>query len=90
MSQVFPSVYVFNVPGSFNAEIMATVQHTSINTFRSNIAQFSPTTTMGQVANAVLPTVTQGHPDGGIVFTDDQAPIEQLTDQLLLNYIQGH
>jgi spermidine synthase len=90
MSQVFPSVYVFNVPGSFNSEVMATVQRTSIDAFRSNIAQFASTTTMGHVANEVLPTVTQGQPDGGIVFTDDQAPIEQITDQLLLNYIQGH
>jgi spermidine synthase len=90
MSQVFPSVYVFNLPGSFNSEVMATVQRTSIDTFRSNMARFSSPTTMGQVANEVLPTVTQGQPDGGIVFTDDQAPIEQITDQLLLNYIQGH
>lgn len=90
MSQVFPSVYVFNVPGTFNSEVMATVQPTTINTFRSNMAQFSSTTTMGQVANEVLPTVAQGHSDGGTVFTDDQAPIEQITDQLLLNYIQGH
>ena len=33
MSQIFPSVYVFNVPGTFNTEIMATVQPTSITTF---------------------------------------------------------
>ncbi len=90
MSQVFPSVYVFNVPGTFNTEVMATVQHTSIDTFRSNLAQFSPTSVMGQVASEVTPQVTQGHPDGGIVFTDDRAPIEQITDQLLLNYIQQH
>ncbi len=88
MSQVFPSVYVFNVPGTFNTEVMATMQPTSIDTFRSNLAQFSPETVMGQVANEVSPVVTQGHADGGIVFTDDRAPIEQITDQLLLNYIQ--
>ncbi len=88
MSQVFPSVYVFNVPGTFNTEVMATMQPTSIATFRANLDQFSPTTVMGQVANEVLPVVTQGHPDGGIVFTDDRAPIEQITDQLLLNYIE--
>jgi spermidine synthase len=88
MSQIFPSVYVFDVPGTFNTEIMATMQPTSIDTFRSSLAQFAPTTTMGQVANEVSPVVTQGHVDGGIVFTDDRAPIEQITDQLLLNYIQ--
>ncbi len=90
MSQIFPSVYVFNVPGTFNTEIMATVQPTSITTFRHNLAQFPTTSTMGQVASEVSPVVRQGHSDGGIVFTDDRAPIEQITDQLLLNYIQQH
>lgn len=88
MSQVFPSVYVFYVPGTFNAEVMATMQPTSIETFRSSLARFPSTTVMGQVANEVIPAVTQGRPDGGLVFTDDRAPIEQITDQLLLNYIQ--
>ncbi|HLZ57983.1 MAG TPA: fused MFS/spermidine synthase [Ktedonosporobacter sp.] len=88
MSQVFPSVYVFNVPGTFNTEIMATMQPTSIETFRANLAQFPPGTVMSQLASEVSPVVTQGHSDGGIVFTDDKAPIEQITDQLLLNYIQ--
>lgn len=88
ISQVFPSVYVFNVPNTFNTEVMATMQPTSLNTFRSNLAQVAPTSVIGQVASEVLPVATQGHADGGIVFTDDRAPIEQLTDQLLLNYIQ--
>ena len=88
MSQVFPSVYVFNVPGTFNTEVMGTMNRTSIETFRSNLASIPPTTVMGQVANEVVPVVTQGHPDGGLVFSDDRAPIEQITDQLLLNYIQ--
>lgn len=26
----------------------------------------------------------------GIVFTDDRAPVEQITDQLVLSYIQQH
>ena len=90
MSKVFPSVYVFDVPGTFNTEIMATVQPTSITTFRQNLAQFTPSSIMGQVASKVSAVVTQGHSDGGMVFSDDRAPIEQITDQLLLNYIQQH
>ena len=43
MSQVFPSVYTFNVPGTFNTEVMATMQPTSIKTFRANLAQFAST-----------------------------------------------
>ncbi|TMC93387.1 MAG: spermine synthase [Chloroflexi bacterium] len=90
MSKVFPSVFVFDVPGTFNTEIMATVQPTSITTFRQNLAQFTPSSVMGQVASEVSAVVTQGHSDGGMVFSDDRAPIEQITDQLLLNYIQQH
>jgi hypothetical protein len=44
---------------------------------------------MGQVASEVLPVAQVGHPNGGLVFTDDKAPIEQITDQLLLDYIQS-
>jgi hypothetical protein len=44
---------------------------------------------LGRVAAEVLPVARVAKPEaGGIVFTDDQAPVEQLTDQLLLNYIQ--
>lgn len=90
LSQVFPSVYVFNVPGTFNTEVMATMQRTSISTLRQNLSQFASDSVMGQVADEVLPVVAQGHANGGLVFTDDRAPIEAITDQLLLDYIQQH
>jgi spermidine synthase len=91
MSQVFSNVYTFDVPGTFNTEIMATVQPTSISTFQNNLTQFAPGSVMAQVASEVSPVVSQGRPErGGIVFTDDRAPVEQITDQLLLSYIQQH
>jgi spermidine synthase len=88
LKTVFPSVYTFNVPNTFNTEIMATKQPTSIAIFQKNLAQFTPDSTLGQVASEVLPVVQVGRSDGGLVFTDDRSPIEQITDQLLLNYIQ--
>ena len=89
LSQVFPSVYTFNVPNTFNTEVMATNSPTSLDTFRANLQQAPPDSLMSTVAGEVLPVATVGHPEqGGIVFTDDRAPIEQITDQLLLNYIQ--
>lgn len=87
MRTVFPSVYVFNVPGTINTEIMATMQPTSLEAFQKNLSQFPADTTLGQLANEVLPVATRGQTDGGLIFTDDKAPIEQITDQLLLNYI---
>lgn len=89
LSQVFPSVYTFNVPGTFNTEVMATMRPTSITTFRNNLQQMDPTSVMSVVAAEVLPVVQVAHPQrGGIVFTDDRAPIEELTDQLLFSYAQ--
>ena len=88
MKSVFPSVYTFNVPNTFNTEIMATKEPTSIATFQQNLARFPAEDTLGQVAGEVLPVVKVAHADGGLVFTDDRSPIEQITDQLLLNYIQ--
>jgi hypothetical protein len=67
---------------------MATMQPTSLNTFRSNLARFAPDSVMGQVANEVVPVASAAHSNGGLIFTDDKAPIEQITDQLLLDYIQ--
>ena len=89
LATVFPSVYMFNVPNTFNTEIMATMAPTSLDMFRANLGQLVTDPIMGAVASEVVPVAQAAHPQsGGIVFTDDQAPVEQLTDQLLLNYIQ--
>jgi spermidine synthase len=89
LSQVFPSVYAFDVPDTFNTEIVATNSPTTLTTFRDNLTRVPAGSLLGRVAAEVLPVARVARPQpGGIVFTDDQAPVEQLTDQLLLNYIQ--
>jgi spermidine synthase len=89
---VFPSVYTFNVPGTLNTEIMATVRPTTLATFQNNlqqVQQLHPDSLQATVAGEVLPTAAAARAQpGGLVFTDDQAPIEQITDQLILDYIQ--
>jgi len=89
---VFPSVYTFNVPGTLNTEIMATMHPTALATFQNNLEQveyLQPDSLQAQVASEVLPVAQVAHAKpGGLVFTDDQAPIEQITDQLILDYIQ--
>jgi spermidine synthase len=83
MSQVFPTIYEINVPGALNTVLMATMTPTSTSAFQANLARLAPTTTLGQVAQKVIPIVSQGHSNDGIVFTDDRAPVEPLTDQLI-------
>jgi spermidine synthase len=93
--RVFPSVYIFDVPSGggstfANSEIVATMRPSSLATFRDTLRQVPTDSLLGTVADEVLPTgrTAKAEP-GGVVFTDDRAPIEQLTDQLILSYIQG-
>jgi spermidine synthase len=89
LSAVFPSVYTFDVPDTFNTEIVATNSPTNVTTFRDNLTRAPADSLLGRVAAEVMPVAQVAHPErGGIVFSDDQAPVEQLTDQLILNYIQ--
>ena len=68
---------------------MATNRPTTLTTFRDNLTRAPAGSLLSSVAAEVLPVARVARPErGGIVFTDDQAPVEQLTDQLLLNYIQ--
>lgn len=92
LRQVFPSVYTFNVPDTFNTEVMATMSPTHLSTFQDNlqrVQQNGASSLLSTVANEVLPVATAAQAErDGVVFTDDRAPIEQLTDQLLLSYIE--
>ena len=89
LSKVFPSVYMFDVPGTFNTEVIATAQPTTLSTFRQNLLSIPTDTMLGTVADEALQVMKVATPErGGIIFTDDHAPVEQLTDQLILNYIR--
>jgi predicted membrane-bound spermidine synthase len=90
--QVFPSVYTIDVPGSLNTEIFATVKPTTLSTVMANLdsttlmADGTPLETVARETAAVV-QAAKAQP-GGVVFTDDQAPVEQITDQLIIDYIQ--
>jgi spermidine synthase len=89
LGRLFPSVYTFNVPGTFNTEIMATMRPTSLATLQANLASVPSDSLLNTVAQEVLPVAQVAHPQpGGLYFTDDRAPVEQVIDQLLLDYVQ--
>lgn len=89
LAQVFPSVYTFDVADTFNTEVVATMQPTTLATFQQNLQRIPVGTMLGTVAEETLPVMKAATPErGGFVFTDDRAPVEQLTDQLILNYIR--
>ncbi len=87
---VFPSVYVIDVPGTFNSIIYATVQPTKWENLEGNLVYLlqndAPDPTLVQSIRVALDN-HRPLPEGGMVFTDDKAPIEQITNQMVLNSI---
>jgi spermidine synthase len=94
---VFPSVYVMDIPYTFNSIIYATRQETTISDLYEN---YQSLTNMKAVNPILLAAVQkaienmQPHPcqgrviaKGCVVFTDDWAPIEWITNSLVLNYV---
>lgn len=89
LSQVFQTVYTIDIPGSLNTEVVATKNPSTLDTLRRNLEQVSPDSLMATVASEILPRIHIAHAQpGGIVFTDDHAPIEQITDQLIMSYLE--
>lgn len=88
---VFPSVHVMDLPGTYNSLLFATAQPTQATNLMENFAALS---TAGSGAHPLLletmsVTLTnlQPAPEPGVVFTDDKAPIEWMTNNLILSYL---
>jgi hypothetical protein len=90
ISTVFPSVYVMDVPDSFNAMIYATAQPTKIQNLYDNLLYLY---TRKDVHPMLIESIQrfvlnqQPKPESRIVFTDDWAPVEWITNNMVLNYI---
>jgi spermidine synthase len=90
MKTVFPSVYVMDVPGTFNSIVYATAKPTSLENLYLNLVQLSQ---KEGVHPLLLEAVTlavlnmQPTPESETVFTDDLAPIEWITNNMVLKFI---
>ena len=87
---VFPSVFVVDVPGSFNSMIYATRQSTQFGNLQENLIQLKsvPSTpqllleSMNMAIDNARPT-----PPVSVVYTDDWAPIEWVTNSMVVSYV---
>ena len=86
-AEVFPSVYVIDVPGSFNSIVYATNQPTSLENLRANLNTM-PAAPLRAIAERALAHVRPLHPEAP-VFTDDRAPVERLTNEIMLSFLFG-
>ena len=89
LQSVFPSVHLVDVPNTFNSILYATVQPTSYENLFENYAYHKEKGADPVLLDVLENTILhlQPIPDSEIVFTDDRAPIEQLTDSIAIRFI---
>ncbi len=87
---VFPSVYVMDIPDTFNSIIYATVQPTEITDLYRNYVDLQAQTGIHPLLNEAIQRLIvnqQPTPVSQVVFTDDKAPIEWITNNMVLKFV---
>jgi spermidine synthase len=87
---VFPTIHVIDVPNSFNTIIYASVQPTSFDNLAQNygwLASQEDTHPLLLKSMQIALTNMQPDPPPGEVFTDDLAPVEWITNTMILDFL---
>ncbi|MBW7959794.1 MAG: fused MFS/spermidine synthase [Anaerolineae bacterium] len=85
---VFPTVHAIDVPGTLNTILVATKQPTTAGDLYANLAQLEPDAAPllhDALATAAANLAPLG--DRGRVMTDDRAPIEFISDSIVIRYL---
>lgn len=85
---VFPTVYALDVPRSFNTLLYATNQPTTAENLAANLEALPASTSpflRGILEDSVVALVPVTPSD--VLFTDDRAPVETITDSFVLNFL---
>lgn len=87
---VFPSVYVMDVPNTFNSIIYATKHATHMENLYNNLIYLYTQPDSHPLLIDSLEQVVQNQQPvdaSGVVYTDDRAPIEWITNSMVLSYV---
>jgi len=90
INSIFPSVYVVDIPYTFNSVIYATKQETSIDNFYENLVYLYTQPDINPLlikAMEVIVMNLQPTPVNSYVFTDDWAPIEYIRNNMVLSFL---
>jgi predicted membrane-bound spermidine synthase len=90
ISNIFPSVYVMDIPGTFNSMIYATRNKTNKEDFNSNMILFSTLPDIDPLLTTSMFKAwinLQSDPKIVHFYTDDKAPIEWITNNMVLKYV---
>ncbi len=85
LGEVFASVHAMDVPASFNTIVVATVRPTTAENLLANRALMEDPL-LQQIASEAWATLRPVAPST-LVLTDDRAPVEMLTHEIVLNYV---
>jgi spermidine synthase len=87
---VFPSVYVMDLPGTFNSILYATVQPTQAGNLKANVQNLAQRKDTPPLLLASAETALANlapDPQTTIVFSDDKAPVEWITNNIIISYV---
>ena len=87
---IFPTIYISDVSGSYNSILFATKQPTSLDNFLQNYLALSNDPQPPQMLLDIMASTYAGlqpEPAMTVVFTDDLAPVEELTNSIILNFL---
>ncbi len=90
LGTLFSSIYVMDIPNTFNSIVYATLQPTSVQGLQANlVALVVHPEANPLLADSMALTLAnlQPAPQHTIVFTDDLSPIEWMTNNLILNFL---
>ena len=90
---IFPNVHVIDLPYSFNSILYATVQPTTQDNLTENLKLLLEREESGDISPLLIQSIEVAMlnmapaPQETIVFTDDKAPVEWITNAMVLNFI---
>ena len=87
---IFPSIYVMDIPNTFNSMLYATLQPTDRQNLYANLtALLARSDVHPLLPESIYLAWTNLAPDPqqSVVFTDDRAPIEWITNNMILNFL---
>ncbi|MFM9107052.1 MAG: spermidine synthase [Chloroflexota bacterium] len=86
MRAVFDHVYVIDVGRYMNTMVIGTNAPSSLDNIAAGAARFPADSPIREVAGWITADGNPRlQPDGGVVFTDDHAPVEQVIDSIILD-----
>ena len=90
IGSVFPSVYVMDIPDTFNSIVYATRNPSTLQDLYQNYELIQNEEDLHPLLDSALTRAIlnmQPTPNTELVFTDDRAPIEWMTNSMVLNYV---